>query len=161
MVSMVYQLCSPASARTKQEAGRLLCGARRVKVGSEFAPRGADDKSPILSRLDLALGLCFVGVARDSNRGVSIRNAPANGFVTRCRGPTRKIAKYLRLEICKHLKSLPLSSNSNSRFAIRKQPGGTQVCWRADGSACPRLRRVSPFRFISQLHAAKNSPDSC
>src|ERR1700751_2896646 len=134
MVSMVYQLCSPASARTKQEAGRLLCDARRVKVTREVAPRGADDKSPILSRLDLALGLCFVTVARDSNCGVSIRKAPANEFVTRCRGPTQKIAKYWRLGNLSSLILMGFTFNSNSRFAIRKQPGGTQVCWKADGS---------------------------
>jgi len=126
MVSMVYQLCSPASARTKQEAGRLLCGARRVKVTREVAPRGADDKSPILSRLDLALGLCFVGVARNSNRGVSIRKAPANEFVTRCRGPTQKIAKYLRLGNLSSLILMGFTFNSNSRFAIRKWVGAAQ-----------------------------------
>src|ERR1700746_767132 len=91
MVSMVYQLCSPASARTKQEAGRLLCGSSRVKVvvraghggtesqrellvlrGSESG-RKARQKSPFLSRLGSASGLCFVGFAGNSNRGVSIR----------------------------------------------------------------------------------------
>src|ERR1700756_5176525 len=90
MVSMVYQLCSPASARTKQEAGRLLCGSSRVKVvvraghsGTESqrelsvlrmyeSGRKASQKPPFLSRLGLARRLCFVGVAGNSNRGVSI-----------------------------------------------------------------------------------------
>jgi hypothetical protein len=81
---MVYQLCSPASARTKQEAGRLLCGSSRVKVAVRGGHRGtesqgelsvlrmyesgrkAGQKSPFLSRLGSASGLCFVGVAGNS-----------------------------------------------------------------------------------------------
>src|ERR1700746_693862 len=91
MVSMVYQLCSPASARTKQEAGRLLCGSSRVKVAVRAGHRGtesqrelsvlrmyesgrkASQKSAFLSRLGSGGGLCFGGVAGNSNRGVSIR----------------------------------------------------------------------------------------
>src|ERR1700722_10544459 len=125
MVSMVYRLCSPASARTKQEAGRLLCGARRVKAAWEVTPRNADEKPPLLSRLESTIGLCFVGVAGNSNRGVSIRKLVASEFLN-CGSPTRKIAKYLRLENFSSLILMGFTFNSNSRFAIRKWVGGAQ-----------------------------------
>src|SRR5579862_9203009 len=109
MVSIVYQLCSPASARTKQEAGRLLCGSSRVKVvvraghgGTESqrelsvvrkyeSGRKVGQKSPFLSRLESALSLCFLGLARDFNRGVSIRKVLGSGFAEKRSSPTRKI----------------------------------------------------------------------
>src|ERR1700721_3180284 len=119
MVSMVYRLCSPASARTKQEAGRLLCGARRVKVAWEVAHRNAEDKPPLLSRLESVFGQSFVGVARNSNRGVSIRKLVASEFLN-CGSPTRKIAKYLRLGNFSSLILMGFRFNSNSRFPIRK-----------------------------------------
>ena len=147
---MVYQLCSPASARPKQEAGRLLCGTRRVKVAWEVAPRNADQKPPFLSRLESELGHCFVGVARNPNRGVSIRKVVASEFLN-CDSPTQKIAKYLRLGNFSSLILVGFTFISNSRFAIRKWVGQMQDRSGTDARACPRLPRVRPVRSLSQF----------
>jgi hypothetical protein len=61
----------------KSDGGVAARRARRVE--------NVDEKTPDLSRLELASGDCFVGVAGNSNRGVPIRNLCVSGVESEAR----------------------------------------------------------------------------
>jgi hypothetical protein len=114
-----------------QEAGARN-GQRRVILRRPRAVSGragGEMKRPFLSRLENGIGLSFVRVARNFNRGVSIRlwrlEAGAWGREEAAHDSPSvqnfpaKIAKNLRLENFRLLILMGLRWDSNSRFAIR------------------------------------------
>src|ERR1700722_172945 len=114
----------------QEEAARH--GQRRVTLRRPRAVSGRageEMKRPFLSRLGNGIGLSFVRVASNFNRGVSMRlwslEIGVCGLEKAARGLpsvqnfSAKIAKNLRLENFRLLILMGLRWNSNSRFAIR------------------------------------------